>query len=223
MLKEALTFSLTLCLPLRRLKLGRSVCEKQIWTIGITIQHFLLVICGKSVKHSEKIRLRRGDFSVVAVYTDRVERLLNRSRLLRLVSTHRKNKLVSSLLELSSNHNIWKHSLRACELAFAMSGKEALLSAKFIYKLRYRPRHLDSLKQAATHWREYSSCFRMCQYVQEVCVCTYVWAPYILGVTLASKKWSQRWRKFTSVFVCVVNTKPWGVGENFVFLLWFKE
>jgi hypothetical protein len=32
----------------------------------------------------------------------------------------------SSLPKLSSNHNIWKHSLRASELAFAMSGKEAL-------------------------------------------------------------------------------------------------
>ena len=42
-----------------------------------------------------------------------------------LFSTHRKSQLASSLRELLSNHNIWKHSLRACELPFAMSGKEA--------------------------------------------------------------------------------------------------
>ena len=44
---------------------------------------------------------------------------------LRFFSTHRKSQLASSLQELSSNHNIWKNSLRICELAFAMNGKEA--------------------------------------------------------------------------------------------------
>ncbi len=45
---------------------------------------------------------------------------------LKLFSTHRiLSQLANLLRELSSNHNIWKHSLPACELAFAMSEKEA--------------------------------------------------------------------------------------------------
>ena len=46
--------------------------------------------------------------------------------MLRLFFTHRKRQLASSLRELSSNHYVWKHSLRACDLAFAMSGNASL-------------------------------------------------------------------------------------------------
>ncbi len=79
-------------------------------------------------------------------------------------STHRKSQLASSQRVLSNIMIGWKHSQRACELAFAMSGKEPLrrFSTWRICSREQAKSECDWLVMSSVFVASQSGCFFLC-------------------------------------------------------------